>query len=132
MQSIFCKRLVSPLDDRISWIKSVADVALGKNLEDLLDEEEPLLFSNIEDLSLGLIKAAEIRSFNENSNQGTLYSIRFFGETGEFVDDKLVVETDVSEEFITLKNKISDSIKGLDQSKRKELLVELLSREMHI
>tara|TARA_R100000687_G_scaffold76117_1_gene67949 strand:- start:344 stop:2005 length:1662 start_codon:yes stop_codon:yes gene_type:complete len=132
VQSIFCKRLVSPLDDRISWIKSVADVALGKNLEDLLDEEEPLLFSNIEDLSLGLIKAAEIRSFNENSNQGTLYSIRFFGETGEFVDDKLVVETDVSEEFITLKNKISDSIKGLDQSKRKELLVELLSREMHI
>ena len=81
---------------------------------------------------MGLIKAAEIRSFNENSNQGTLYSIRFFGETGEFVDDKLVVETDVSEEFITLKNKISDSIKGLDQSKRKELLVELLSREMHI
>ena len=91
---------MSPLDDRVSWIKSVADVALGKGLEELLDEEEPLLISTIKDLSLGLIKASEIRSFNaNNSNKGTLYSIRFFGETGEFIDNKLVVNISDSKEF---------------------------------
>lgn len=132
VQSVFYKRLISPLDDRISWVKSVADVALGRGLEDLMDEEEQLLISNINDMSLGLIKAAEIRNFNNSSNKGTLYSIRFFGETGEFVDDKLVVNTDVSKEFTSLKKMISESISGLGDVKRKELLVELLSKEMDI
>ena len=132
VQGVFYKRLVSPLDDRISWVKSVADVALGKGLEELLDEEEPLLISTIKNLSLGLIKASEIRNFNKNSNQGTLYSIRFFGETGEFVDDKLVVNTNTSKEFKLIKKNISETISKLDEAKRKELLVELLSKEMHL
>ena len=132
VQGVFYKRLVSPLDDRISWVKSVADVALGKGLEDLLDEEEPLLISSIKDLSLGLIKASEIRNFNNNNDQGTLYSIRFFGETGGFIDDKLVVNTDTSKEFKSIKKTISETISKLDKTKRKELLVELLSKEMKI
>lgn len=132
VQGVFYKRLTSPLDDRISWVKSVADSALGKGLEELLDEEEPLLTNTIKDLSLGLIKASEIRNFNNNSKQGTLYSFRFFGETGEFVDDKLVVNTNTSKEFDTIKNTISNTISKLDEAKRKELLVELLSKEMRI
>jgi DNA-directed RNA polymerase subunit L len=132
VQNVFYRRLISPLDDRVSWIKSVADVALGKGLEELLDEEEPLLVNTIKDLSLGLIKASEIRNFNKNSDQGTLYSIRFFGETGEYVDDKLVANINTSKEFTSIKNEISKTISQLDETKRKELLVELLSKEMHI
>ena len=123
---------MSPLDDRISWVKSVADVALGKGLEELLDEEEPLLTTTIKDLSLGLIKASEIRNFNNSSNKGTLYSIRFFGETGEFVDDKLVVNANSSKKYKSIKESVSETIGKLDEAKRKELLVELLSKEMHI
>ncbi|WP_282148398.1 ATP-binding protein [Algibacter lectus] len=132
VQGVFYKRLMSPLDDRISWIKSVADVALGKGLEELLDEEEPLLMNTIKDLSLGLIKASEIRSFNNNSKQGTLFSIRFFDETGGFVDNKLVVDQDNSEEFTTIKNSVRETISRLDDAKRKELLIELISKEMKI
>ncbi|WP_233898298.1 ATP-binding protein [Tenacibaculum piscium] len=131
-QNVFYKRLISPLDDRISWIKSVADVALGKGLDTLIDEEEPLLMNSIKDLSLGLIKASEIRDFNSNSNKETLYSIRFFGETGEFIDNTLVVNTNTSKEFKSIKKSISDTINKLDIAKRKELLIELLSKEMHI
>ncbi|MBP1838622.1 hypothetical protein [Formosa algae] len=132
VQNVFYRRLISPLDDRVSWVKSVADVALGKGLEDLIDEEEPLLVDTVKDLSLGLIKASEIRNFNNNSDQGTLYSIRFFGETGEYVDDKLVVNTKATKEFTSIKNKITETISQLDEAKRKELLVELLSKEMNI
>lgn len=130
-QNVYYKRLMSPLDDRVSWVKSVADVALSKGLEELLDEEEPLLMSTIKDLSLGLIKATEIRDFNKNSNNGTLYSIRFFGETGEFIDNTMVVDTNSSKEFKSIKKTVSDTISKLDEAKRKELLVELLSKEMH-
>lgn len=132
VQGVFYKRLISPLDDRISWVKSVADVALGKGLEELLDEEEPLLISNIKDLSLGLIKASEIRFFNANSKQGTLFSIRFFDETGEFVDNKLIVNVDKSKDFTSVKKKVTEEISKLNDAKRKELLIELISKEMKV
>ena len=43
------ERMVSPLDDRESWIKSVADVALGKSLDQLQDEEEPKLHKALQE-----------------------------------------------------------------------------------
>lgn len=131
IQGIFYKRITSPLDDRNSWLKSVADVALGKSIEELLDEEEDLLMNSIKDLSLGIIKAAEIKEYNKNSKNGKLYSIRFFGETGEFVDNKLFVDSTSSIDFVKAKENVSLAIKALDESKRKELLIELLSQELN-
>ena len=131
-QNIFYRRLISPLDDRVSWIKSVADVALGSSLENILDEEEPLLINNIKDLSLGLIKAAEIGNFNKNSEKGKLYSIRFFGESGEYIDDKLVINGESSKKLSNIKTEISYKINDLTSKERKELLIELLSKEMDI
>lgn len=131
-QNVFFQRLISPLDDRVSWLKSVADVALGKGIDGMLDEEESLLMENIKDLSLGLIKATEIQKYNRNSSDGKLYSIRFFGETGEFVDDRFVIKRKESKEFKKTKLIISESIEKLDELKRKELLIELLSKEMSI
>ena len=132
-QNIFYKRLVSPLDDRSSWIKSVADVALGgKSIDELLDEEEPLLMRNIKDLSLGLIKASKIHNFNSTSNDEKLISFGFFRENGEFVDDTAIVKSKVSKEFSTLKKELTNTLGCLDKQKRKELLAELLLKEMNI
>lgn len=131
-QNIFYRRLTSPLDDKVSWIKSVADVALGGSLENILDDEEPLLFNNIKDLSLGLIKAAEIGNFNKNSEKGKLYSFRFFGESGTYIDDKLVIQDKTSMEFSTIKTEITSKMLKLNSQERKELLIELLSKEMDI
>lgn len=131
-QNIFYKRISSPLPDRMSWIKSVADVALGKGIEEMLDEDENLLMATLKDLALGLIKATEIQRYNSHSKNGKLYSIRFFGETGEHIDDTLVVNSKPTKEFNDIKNSISESINRLDETKRKELLIELLSKEMSI
>lgn len=131
-QNVFYKRLVSHLDDRMSWIKSVADVALNKSIETMLDEEEIVLMENIKSLSLGLVKAAEIQHYNKSSKNGTLYSIRFFGANGDFIDDKLVVNSESSKDFHEAKNNVVSSIKGLNESQRRELLVELLSKELEL
>ena len=129
-QNVFYKRLVSPLDDRFSWIKSVADVALGKSIDEMLDEEEHLLTENIKDLSLGLIKATEIQNYNKTSKNGRLFSIRFFGENGDFIDDKLVVQSNNSKKLSEIKNKVSASMKDLNENQRKGLLIELFAKEL--
>ena len=87
---------------------------------------------NIRNLSLGLIKAADISDFNKNSSNGSLYSIRFFGKTGEFIDDQFVINKDTSGEFKSIKDNVSSTLKKLNEMERKELLVELLSNELNI
>lgn len=133
-QRIFYKRLISPLDDRTSWLKSVADVAIGKSIEDLIDEDEPLLTATIENLSEGLIKANDIHLYNKDSGQEKLLSIRFFNETGESIEEKLVVNKKESNSNLLggIKNEIDSLMSGLEIKKRKELLLELLSKNMNV
>ncbi|SOC81569.1 hypothetical protein SAMN06296241_3148 [Salinimicrobium sediminis] len=133
-QRIFYKRLISPLDDRTSWLKSVADVTIGKSIEDLIDEEEPLLTATIEDFGESLIKVNDIHSYNKSSEQEKLLSIRFINEAGEAIEERLVVnKLESNSEFLgEIKNEIDILINGLEINKRKELLMELLSKNMNV
>ena len=130
-QTVFYNRLKSSLD-RTSWIVSLADVALGRNVSELLDEEEPLLMNNIKELSLSLIKASDMHEFNARSKTETLISFGFFKETGEFVDDTIVLSANVDKKYSSIKNKVIENISKLEPTKIKDLLVELLSKEMKI
>ena len=47
------ERLISPLDDRESWLKSVSDALLGYSLESIQDENEASFHSNL----IGTIKS---------------------------------------------------------------------------
>jgi hypothetical protein len=61
-----------------------------------------------------------------------LISFGFFRENGEFVDDTAIVKSKVSKELSTLKKELTDTLNSLEKQQRKELLVELLSKEMNI
>jgi len=131
-QTIFYQRVVSNLDDRMSWIKSVADVAIGKSIEDMIDEDEIILMENLEDLSLGLVNASKIHEFNASSKNEKLYSIRFYGADGEHVDDKLIIDNKRSANYESTKNEVNESIKDLSEDQRKKLLFELFSKELNL
>ena len=132
-QKVFYNRLVvSSLEDRVSWITSVANSSIPGSIDELLDEEEPLLISNIKSLSLNLIKAVEIHTFNSNSKNKKLISFGFFNKKGEFIDDTLEIKMNPSNDFKKVKSQVSIEINKLDEVKRKELLFELLSKEMNI
>ena len=61
-----------------------------------------------------------------------MYSFGFYGESGEFISDRLIVENEISPKFREIKNKIVNEINSLEKDKRKELLVELLSKELSL
>lgn len=134
VQKVFYQRLISPLDDRASWLKSVADVVLGKSIDELIDEEEPLLLRTIEDLIDGLIKASEIQSFNKSSNQEKLLSFRFYNEGGKAIEEKLIINRRDSESEVIskIKKDINKLIKDLESKRRKEVLIELLSKDLEV
>jgi len=56
------QRLVSPLDDQESWVKSIGDAILGKSLEQLEDAKEPLLHQHIQEAIAALLAQKGIRN----------------------------------------------------------------------
>ena len=128
-QSIFYKRLVSPLDDRNSWLKSVADSALGKSIDKMIDEEELLLVTNLEDYLLGLIKASELHEFKKSDKK--MVSLQLFGQSGKMIKDQFILIHEETKEINDLKVQLKEKIATLDIHKRKQLLLELLATEMN-
>jgi len=49
-QKIFIQRLDSEIDDKKSWLNSIAQAVIGKSLEVLKDEEEILLYDKFKTL----------------------------------------------------------------------------------
>jgi flagellar biosynthesis chaperone FliJ len=126
-QRIFFERLTSPLDDRISYIKSLADVALNKRVEDIFDEEIPLLYSNIEEYSNGLINTIEIHKFNSKSNNSKMISFSLTDEKGNLINSKVIISDEIKRSLATQKTTIQDSLKTLTPETQKGLLIELLN-----
>ncbi|WP_016988896.1 hypothetical protein [Flavobacterium sp. ACAM 123] len=129
-QNIFFKRVFSPLDDRMSWLKSIADVALGKSIDKMIDEEEILLMNNIKAFVFGLIKASNIHEFNK-LNTDKLVSIEFVDERGDLFTEKIVLDSKLNGEYSKVKEEFSKKIGSLDVSVRKQLLFELLTLEIN-
>lgn len=128
-QSIFYKRLVSPLDDRASWLKSVADAALGKSIDKMIDEEEVLLVTNLESYLLGLIKASELHEFKSTENR-RMISIQLSGTRGTMINDKIIISDENNIEFESIRMQLREKLVTLDVHRRKQLLMELLSKEL--
>ena len=129
-QNVFFKRVFSPLDDRVSWLKSIADVALGKSIEKMIDEEELLLMNNIKAFIFGLIKASNIHEFNQLNND-KLVSFEFVDERGVLITEKLVIDSKLNGEYVKVKEDFSKKIEDLDSRVRKQLLFELLTLEIN-
>lgn len=129
-QAIFYKRLISPLDDRASWLKSVADAALGKSIDKMIDEEEALLVTNLEEYLLGLIRASELHEFKSDENR-KMVSIQLFGSTGNMINDKIIISNEYNKELESIRKQLKEKLVTLDVHKRKQLLMELLSTELN-
>lgn len=129
-QTVYFKRLTSPLDDRISWIKSVADVALGKSIDKMIDEEEVLLMNNIKHFSLGILKATDIHQFNKISND-KLISFEMTDASGLTRKEQIVVSIQKNDTYLSVKTKLNQKLSSLDKENRKQILLELLTEELN-
>jgi hypothetical protein len=126
-QRIFFERLTSPLDDRTSYIKSLADVAINKRIEDIYDEEIQLLNSNIEEYSKGLINTIEIHKFNAKSKNSKMISFSLTDEKGHSINSKIIISDDQKNSLKLQKKTIQNSLKTLTMETQKGLLIELLN-----
>jgi hypothetical protein len=128
--TIFYKRIVSPLDDKESWIKSVADVAIGKGVDTLSDDEEPILHKSIMDLAKGLLKASELQDFNKISKNEKMISYQLFRSSGESITDKVILSKETIEQQKDIQARLLKDLSNFTSEQRRGLLLNLLEEEL--
>jgi hypothetical protein len=129
-QRIYLLRIRLPLDDRTSWIKSVADVVLDKGIDSLLDFEEDLLLQQISDKSQRLIKAADIQAYNSSQNNEKMYEFSLVMHDGTLKGKKLLIPQDINESDTAQEKLIRDTFMELQWERRHKILFELMQKEL--
>ena len=123
---VFYKRITSQLDDRDSYLKSVADVALNMSIDKIKDEQEPLLHKTIQDLSQGLLDSIVIQqnSSDSNANHTQLLKITTSNVSGEMFHKTILKSPDNDE---ALKLKFESIVKQIPTKEYNDLLAFLIN-----
>lgn len=114
------ERMVSPLDDRESWIKSVADVALGKSLDQLQDEEEPKLHKALQESIEALIAHKGLMAAGIDQ-----LAVSVTMPTGEHVKRYIPQLTEDAE----VTSRLAKRLEGLSADERLQLISLILETE---
>lgn len=127
---VFYRRLVSPIDDRESWLKSVADIALGKPINNMIDAEELILMNNLSLYARKLFEVSSLHEFKSNENR-QMVSLTILNSEGNQMESKLIIDQTIEKEIATTKSDVVSIINQLDDKQRKQLLYSLLNEELN-
>ncbi len=126
---VFYRRLVSHIDDRESWLKSVADIALGKPIDKMLDSEEIILMNNVSSYSRRLFEVSTLHEFRSERNR-KMISLTFLNVDGNQLENKLILDEDFENEIASQRTEVLNIIGCLGEKQRKQLLFQLLNEEL--
>lgn len=131
-QKVFHQRVMSELDDRKSWLNSIAQASIGKSLDVISDEDEKLLYEKLKDIVHELDNLCEI----SKSGFDEIKEIAFKLEITSFVEGlkKNLVRLPKSKnkELVQLQSVIKTKLsndKQLNIATLTKLLEELLRNE---
>lgn len=127
---VFYRRLVSPIDDRESWLKSVADIALGKPINKMIDAEELILMNNLSLYARKLFEVSSLHEFKSNENR-QMVSLTILNSEGNQIESKLIIDRTIEKEIASTKSDVVSIINQLDYKQRKQLLYSLLNEELN-
>lgn len=102
-------RLTSDLDDRNSWLSSIAQSVVGKTLENLRDRDEPLLFDKFKNYIL------ELDTFSQLSNK------TIDEKKEEVLSLEIITFGQVEKKVIRYPKKKKEEIKRIEGSLRTQL-----------
>ena len=126
VQKVIYKRLTSSLDDRDTYLKSIADAIIGYPIEELKDHDETILKDRLLEYGKALIIASDAQSFNKNNPGSKLIQFKFYNSDGSVEDEKIILKsTTDNEKYIDNLNTV---LNGFEIGKKKEILMQLYSK----
>ncbi len=120
-------RIQSKLDDRDSWLKSLADVILGKPLQKIHDEEEVLLTDNTIKLLGDLENLVELHQLKDERHEEEIVQLRLTEVSGESKKENIIIDPNKEKELGVLEEQLMRLVEG-DKKLGKAAMVRLLKR----
>jgi hypothetical protein len=122
----FLKTIKSELEDKNSWVKSIAQSVLERSIENMQDEEEDILMKKIEENISILIESSKVIKQNANDK---LVFFNIIDEDGKSLPKTIIVNSSNEKKYFNSKKKIEESINKLEKDVKRQLLYELLASE---
>ena len=126
VQKIIYKRLTSALEDRDTYLKSIADAVIGYPVEELKDHDETILKDRLLEYGKALIKASDAQTFNKKNPGKKLIQFKFYNLDGSVEDEKVILNTSSENEKYV--NKMNTILNGFKTETKKEILMQLYSK----
>lgn len=124
-QKTFVQRLDSPLDDRKSWLNSIAQAVSGKSLETFSDEDEILLYEKFKAMILELDSLTQLSETDIDESKEEVIGVKidsFFSQ----IDPKMVrIPKKKASEIEALKNDLKTKL-GEDNTSNVAAVLNLL------
>lgn len=123
-QAVLYKRLTSALDDRETYLKSIADAILGYPVETMKDFSESVLREQLKIYAKGLIMASSAQKFNKNNKDRKLIHFYGYDEDGTLRNYKTEIDSlKQNKEYI---DKINNALNGIELEKKREVIMQML------
>ena len=124
-QKTFIQRIDSQLDDKKSWLNSIAQATVGKTLESFNDEDEVLLYDKFKSLIVELDSLTKLSNLNVDESQEEVIGIKIDSFINK-IDPKIVrLPKKKSKEVDDIKGKLLDNL-GSDKTTNLAAVVNLL------
>lgn len=120
-------RIFSKLDDRDSWLKSLADVILNKGLNKIKDEEEALLLDNTSKMLTNLENLVELHKLKEDHKENDIIQFQLTQTDGKTQVENVVISPNDQKELVFLEKEIEILLKK-NKNLRKAALIRLLQK----
>lgn len=121
-------RILSKLDDRDSWLKSLGDVILNKSLNKLKDEEEALLLDNTSKMLTNLENLVELHKLKEDRKEDDIIQFQLTQTDGKTQIENIIITQNDQKELVPLEKEIEALLKK-NKNLRKAALIRLLQKK---
>ena len=92
---------MSKLDDRDSWLKSIADQLLGKSIDKMNDQAEMILLESFKEAFSNLDRVLEVHEFLGHE-ENEAYTFDLIDKTGKVFHEKVSLTLENQEKVIEL------------------------------
>jgi hypothetical protein len=128
-QKTFYQRMVSPLDDRTSWLSSLVNSLIGKNLENISDDEEEIIAEKLENIFREFDNLTDFANLevNESKEEAIRFEITPLNDTP--VKTIIRVSKQKSKESASLEADIREKLTK-DKSVNQLVLLKLIREQL--
>ncbi|MGH7801268.1 MAG: hypothetical protein ACREOW_11690 [Thermodesulfobacteriota bacterium] len=128
-QKVFYQRLVSELDDRKSWLNSMAHACIGKSMDIIDDEDEYKLYDRLKEIIHELDNLCELSRTDINLDKEEVFKLEITSFVEGLKKNVVRLPRNKVREVVELENKIKD-ILGKDKQLNVATLTKLLQEQL--